>query len=102
MNPDAIITVELRDPKTGKTVRQSMKVDEHIFEESLAPLSRYHDAPFDYRAQAQAHHQWEMRQVIAKQLSNQLATAILKAAESQDPHMGYSPQEWAAIQGANA
>lgn len=98
MNPCALVEVSLYYPGSGKVVKVCVKVDEHLFKKSFAPLPRDRELYFALDSQARAASQSGMRRRIARHLGEQLADGILRCAEKEDPHMGYSAQEWDAIQ----
>lgn len=97
MNPNARVVVSLILPHSGKELRASVQIEECVYRESFAPLPRTRELSFEVDAQERAQQQKRMRERIAEKLSHQLAETILKLAEREDPHHGYSPQEWELI-----
>ena len=51
MNPNLEIRVEAMMPHCGKRLSAAVRVAEHLFEDSFAPLPRERELPFAIRAQ---------------------------------------------------
>lgn len=84
-------TIEVSIRRGNSILRQCIRVDECIFEKSLAPLPRNREIdPREYDAAVQ---QIKTRRLVVNHLAAKLADALLKMCEKEDPQMGYSPAE---------
>lgn len=101
MNPNLEIVVEVRLPRSGKSLRAATQMHEHIFSESFAPLPRDRELPWAISEREQAARQKAMRREIARTLGNQLAEKLIELIENEDPQYGYLPEEWRRINSAN-
>ncbi len=74
-------------------------VSEDTFRRIFAPLPRNREIPFDFQAQAEAARMIKARRELAHAIAEDMAAQLLKLIEATDPQYGYSPEEWAKING---
>jgi hypothetical protein len=97
MNPDLEMLLKVKLPNGGKQLRAVIRVEEHIFQESFAPLPIDRELPFAVHSHIIARRQKKLRRDIANALARQLADKMIKLIESEDPQQGYSSEEWRQI-----
>lgn len=97
MNSRLQINVTVTLPN-GARHERAVSVSETAWQKkSFSPLPRNRELPFEYRAQQRAADQMIARETITNNLAKELATAIVKLIEREDPHNGFSSEEWRQI-----
>lgn len=97
MNPDMEIRIEITMPNSRKRLCFGMRLSEHVFSESFAPLPRDRELSFAVESRMRAAKQKEMRRFLARNMAEDFAAKFLETIEKEDPQNGFTPQEWAEI-----
>ena len=93
MNPNIVITVEIRMPLIEKPMYTQVQVGPEFF----APVPFDPDLPRALSKQYQAVLQKKRRADVTRWLGLQLAEKIKVLTETKDPQIGGSPEQWCII-----
>lgn len=91
------LEVTLLPPRYGKNLQYCSAFTDEMWADIFAPLPRDRELAWAPKSRDQAREQIKLRQEWTKRLGLKIADSILKCIESQDPHFGYSPEEWKRI-----
>lgn len=93
---EAIVEIVYRPAGTHEVKRHQIRVGD-FHRETLAPLPRGRELPWEIEQQAQALKMVRMRQRLADDVARLLAERLLQMFAAGDPINGFSPEEWEAI-----